>query len=125
MGTKLNGRPARPVPGMGCEVGSHRGLAGHVLLTYPTGGRLLASAGHWVELSRLDVTEEQLLQAAASFGVAFSGEAQASMASCNTPAERQQTIQALSSQMICQSSPCTSSLPPSRVPAPATVPMAQ
>jgi len=108
--TKLNGQPTSPVPGEGCEVGGHRGLAGHVLLTYPSGGQLLVSAGHWVELSRLDVTEENLLQAAASFGAVFQGEIQASMASCSSAAERQRTVQAYSCQMVQQSSPCTYSI---------------
>merc|ERR1712023_601956 len=30
--TEFNNAPTRPVAGEGCEVGSHRGLAGHVLL---------------------------------------------------------------------------------------------
>lgn len=109
--TELEGKPARPVPGEGCEVGSHQGLAGHVLLTYPSGGQLLASAGHWVELSRLDVTETNLLQAAAAFGTTFQGEIQSSMAACSSSGERQRTIQAYSSQMVQQCTPCSYSLP--------------
>lgn len=109
--TELDGRDACPAPGEGCEVSAHRGWAGHVLLTYPSGGQLLASAGHWVELSRLDVTEANLLQAASAFGAAFSGEVISSMAMCSTPQERQQTVQAYSSQMIQQCIPCSYSAP--------------
>lgn len=122
---QLDGQPACPVPGEGCEVGAHRGLAGHALLTYPSGGRLLASAGHWVELSRLDVTEANLLQVAASYGAAFQGEVQASMAACSSAGERQKTLQTYSCQMVQQSAPCSysmSSMPPSRArPGPQTL----
>lgn len=45
-----------------CEAGGHQGVAGHVLVRYPSGGALLASAGHWIELVRLDVSEARLLE---------------------------------------------------------------
>jgi hypothetical protein len=116
--TELGGRPACPVPGEGCEAGGHRGFAGHALLTYPSGGRLLASAGHWVELSRLDVNEANFLQAAASYGATFQGEVQASMASCTNAAERKQTMQTYSCQMVQQSAPCSYSMNSAISPAP-------
>jgi len=105
--TELDGQIAQPGPGLSCEVGRHSGSAGHVLLTYPSGGQLLASAGHWVELSRLDVTEAHLMEVAASFGAAFQGQVQASMSACNSKAERKQAVQTLSSQMVQQSPPCS------------------
>jgi len=40
------------------------GSAGHVLLEYKSGGKLLTSATHWIELQKLDVSEAALLQAA-------------------------------------------------------------
>lgn len=117
--TEFGGTSARPARGEGCEAGGHRGLAGHVLLTYPSGGKLLVSAGHWIELSRLDVSEETFLKAAAGFGEAFSNEVVTSMAACSTAAERNQTVQAYSSQMIQQCSPCSYSMPPQPRSAPA------
>jgi hypothetical protein len=36
--------------------------AGHVILHYPSGGKLLCAMTHWVELQKLDVNEERLLQ---------------------------------------------------------------
>lgn len=39
-----------------CEVGTHKGSAGHVILTYPKGGKILTSMGHWIELMKLDTT---------------------------------------------------------------------
>ena len=38
--------------------------SGHVLLTYPTGGQLLTSCGHWIELSKLDVSLDNLFKVA-------------------------------------------------------------
>jgi len=32
------------------------GAAGHVLLTYPTGGKILTSMGHWIELMKVDTS---------------------------------------------------------------------
>eukprot|EP00930_Biecheleria_cincta_P080965 TRINITY_DN694_c0_g1_i2.p1 TRINITY_DN694_c0_g1~~TRINITY_DN694_c0_g1_i2.p1 ORF type:complete len:624 (-),score=91.78 TRINITY_DN694_c0_g1_i2:199-2070(-) len=111
--SQTNGQPVdAPVSQHSCEVGGHRGWAGHVLLSYPSGGRLIASAGHWVELTHLDVNEADLLRAAASYGAAFSNEVRASMSSCVSDADRQRTIQTYSSQMVQQSSPACYSLPP-------------
>merc|ERR1711988_425278 len=45
---------------MRCEVKNVYGAAGHVLLTYPSGGTMLVSAGHWLELMQLDVSVESL-----------------------------------------------------------------
>ena len=54
--------------------GERRGIAGHVLLRYPSGGRLLASCPHWIELSKLDVSAEQLLVVATQrYGAAYAG----------------------------------------------------
>jgi hypothetical protein len=53
---------------MMCSVGSGDkakiGLAGHVALTYASGGQLVTSMGHWIELSRINTSEEELLNAA-------------------------------------------------------------
>jgi hypothetical protein len=106
--SKISGqRVGAQAPGQMCEAGGHQGLAGHVMLTFPSGGRLLASAGHWIELSRLDVNEADLIQAAASYGAAFQSEVQTSIAACKTNEERQRSIQAYSTQMIHQSAPCS------------------
>jgi len=114
--TELDDQPARPMKGQSCKVGDHRGLAGHVLLTYPSGGQLLASAGHWVELSRLDVKETDLLEVAASYGTACHREVQESMSACKSAAERRQVVQSYSSQIVQQSTPCCHSrvAPPKR-----------
>jgi len=97
----------RVSPGMMCTVDSHQGVAGHVLLKYPSGGRLLASAGHWMELSKLDVSEKNLMQAAAFYGQGFEQEVKMAMGRCSTDAERKQTRSAYSCQMVQQSAPCS------------------
>jgi len=42
------------------EVDGKKGTIGHVMVTYKSGGIMILSAGHWVELSRLDVNFENL-----------------------------------------------------------------
>mmetsp|Transcript_120444 Transcript_120444/g.209036 ORF Transcript_120444/g.209036 Transcript_120444/m.209036 type:complete len:599 (+) Transcript_120444:61-1857(+) len=44
--------------------GSKRGAAGHVILTYPEGGQLVTSMGHWIELTRVDTSLESVLRCA-------------------------------------------------------------
>merc|ERR1712226_1561773 len=91
-----------------CEAGGCRGAAGHVLLRYPSGGLLLVSAGHWIELVQLDgVTEEKLLQtAAAQYGSDYAASWSAQMMSAPSQEARSQMCQAFSMQMVQQSSPC-------------------
>merc|ERR1712187_613263 len=92
-----------------CEVGGHRGAAGHVILRYPSGGSLLVSAGHWVELSHIGVTEDRLLEvAAASYGQAYSEQVRNQFASCTTQVERTNLVQSVASQYVMQSPACTS-----------------
>jgi hypothetical protein len=45
-------------------VGEYNGSAGHVLLTYPSGGMILTSMGHWVELMKIDTTAEKVFEVA-------------------------------------------------------------
>jgi hypothetical protein len=46
------------------KVGRYEGAAGHVLLTYSSGGMILTSMGHWIELMRIDTSVEKLLEVA-------------------------------------------------------------
>ena len=41
-----------------CKIVKHKGIAGHVLLKYPSGGQILTSCGHWIELVKLDVSKK-------------------------------------------------------------------
>jgi hypothetical protein len=38
------------------KIDRDQGSAGHVLLTYPTGGKILTSMGHWIELMKIDTS---------------------------------------------------------------------
>ena len=39
-----------------CVISETEGTAGHVLLSYKSGGKILTSMGHWVELMRIDTS---------------------------------------------------------------------
>lgn len=47
-----------------CEIDKHKGTAGHVTLTFPSGGVILTSMGHWAELMKIDTSEKKLFQVA-------------------------------------------------------------
>ena len=47
-----------------CKIGSNVGLAGHVLLSYPKGGKILTSMGHWIELMKIDSSSQKLFETA-------------------------------------------------------------
>jgi len=53
------------------ELGDHRGLPSHVALHYSNGGILLVSSGHWIELSKLDVSEAAFHQIAMGYGSGY------------------------------------------------------
>jgi hypothetical protein len=57
------------------------GAAGHVMLSFPGGGKILTSCGHWVELVKLDVSEEAMLRVAQGYGGEFYSEMQEDMVS--------------------------------------------
>ncbi len=38
------------------EIKGSSGTAGHILLTYPSGGKILTSMTHWAELVKVDTT---------------------------------------------------------------------
>jgi len=88
-----------------CAVGSHRGAAGHVRLTFPNGGAMLLSCGHWVELVKLDVTAERLVEVAErAYGAVRSRQMAQEMADA-APAERAQLVQDYAKQIVNQNSP--------------------
>ena len=58
-----------------CKIGEFEGNAGHVLLTYPSGGMILTSMGHWIELMKVDTSAEKVFQVAEQeFGYAKAAE---------------------------------------------------
>jgi hypothetical protein len=67
------------------KVGEHVGTACHVLLTYPSGGMILTSMGHWIELMKVDTSEKKLFEVAEqNFGVAYAQQMKMEYASLDT-----------------------------------------
>lgn len=90
-----------------CTAGGSCGVAGHVLLTYPSGGRLLTSMGHWIELTKLHgCTEESVLQAAERRGAAYSRAIREELDSCATQSERDRALQRCGAQLVQNAAPC-------------------
>jgi len=90
-----------------CVVGDHKGAAGHVMLHYATGGKLLVSAGHWIELARLDVSSESLLRVAESnYGAEMKSQISCELSSARSGVEREQVVQRYAAQFVQQSAPC-------------------
>jgi len=54
---------------MKCCIGSgeteKRGAAGHITLTYASGGQIVTSMGHWIELTRIDTALDTVMRVAA------------------------------------------------------------
>merc|ERR1712232_1332009 len=96
---------------MKCAVGEgdnrRSGAAGHVTLTYKEGGQLVASNGHWIELTRIDVSLEAVERAAAKhFGSNELRSFEADYACAATAADRESAMQSRAEKMVSQSAPC-------------------
>ena len=62
------------------RVGEHVGLAGHAIVDFPGGGRLLTACPHWVELSQLEAEEQTVLTVGVAedrYGKAFADDLRA------------------------------------------------
>merc|ERR1712151_426598 len=95
---------------MKCSVGNgtnqKRGAAGHVVLTYKSGGQLVTSMGHWIELSRIDTSLDAVMRAAAhNFGAAEVADFQREYAAQTTEAERYECVQKRSKALVSKSMP--------------------
>ena len=88
------------------SIAGQKGLAGHCLLTYPTGGTLLTSCGHWIELVKVDTSIERLVTVASDYGAAFSAQVAQDYAQCADAPSREACIQRYSAQMVQSSTPC-------------------
>lgn len=96
-------------PDMLCSTGSgdseRRGLAGHVSLTYKEGGgQLITSNGHWIELTRVDVTQDSVQRVAAKhFGAAEVGSFEDEINGLSSETERAECTQKRAHKLIKQS----------------------
>jgi hypothetical protein len=84
-------------------VGDHQGTVGHAMLHYPSGGILLCSSGHWIELQRIDVSQEAFLSVVASqYGESARCQMEAEINASPTPSAQ---LQKMSQDYVRQSSP--------------------
>ena len=71
------------------EVGAYSGSCGHVMLTYRSGGVLLVSATHWIELTNVNANEAQVAQVLLQQqGQVAVDEFNAQLANCKSAEER-------------------------------------
>lgn len=84
------GDNVKSVRGIPAKIGDHIGTIGHAVLTYPTGGQLVASSGHWFELSRIDVASvDTVIKVGRSkYGDEYATAVETDLASCKTDEER-------------------------------------
>lgn len=88
-------------------IGDNKGTVGHAVLKYSAGGRIVTSAGHWMELSKIDVTEDGVLRTLAlQYGEAECSAFQAQLSSCTSEIEKDSFIQSASKMMVMKSAPC-------------------
>lgn len=89
-----------------CQAGKHKGAAGHVMLTYPSGGKLLTSAGHWIELQNLDTSLESLLATTERrYGAVERARMQSELGSMSLM-QQQAQVQEYSRKCVQTSAPC-------------------
>ena len=71
------------------------------LLRYPSGGQILTSSGHWIELASLDVNFERLQEVAQkNFSSSYYNEMQSDIQSASTQQERKQKVQTWANKMV-------------------------
>jgi len=105
-GDGLSGCRAENMCSIGVGAGLRRGLAGHVTLTYASGGQLVTSMGHWIELTRINTTLESVLRVAAhEFGTEECDSLRQEYASKTTDAERYECVQKRAHSMVQKSVP--------------------
>lgn len=91
---------------VGPDAAEKTGAAGHVTLTYASGGQLVTSMGHWEELSRLDISQDAVRQVAEThYGVEERQQYESEMNSYVTDCEKMECAQRWSKQMVQKSVP--------------------
>lgn len=91
------------------SIGEHRGSAGHVLLKYSSGGTMLLSKGHWIELVKLDTSVEDVIRVArANYGDAFAGQLEVE---CNSGSlqEQAEAVQTWAKRIVQSNAPTKAS----------------
>lgn len=96
--------------GMQCSIGEgenvKKGIAGHVTLTYPSGGQLVTSMGHWIELTRVNTSLESVLSTAGrNFGATEADDFMRELSCLNSDSERNDCVQRRAQKLVLQSIP--------------------
>ena len=93
-------------PSLKWEINKNEGVCGHVLIKYPTGGKLLTSCGHWIELVKLHVSEDTLFKVAREgYGAAYCQRVKVELDNCSSKAERKQVCQKQAARMVQSAAP--------------------
>jgi hypothetical protein len=95
---------------MKCSIGEgesmKKGVAGHVTLTYPSGGQLVTSMGHWIELTRINTSLESVLRTAGhNFGAEEADDLMMEYDECNSDSARMECVQKRAHKLVQQSVP--------------------
>jgi hypothetical protein len=99
----------RPVTEGRLSVDRHRGHAGHVLLTYnnEAKGKLLVSAGHWIELSQMGAETERVFSAMREqYGADYEQQLRQDYESAGSEEARSSLVQKNCRQLVQSSAPC-------------------
>jgi hypothetical protein len=92
------------------EIENNKGSVGHVIVRYKTGGKMLLSAGHWIELNKLDVNFEQLtVVAKENWGNEYDDEINDINSGKWNECEKKEKVNNLAKKFVQQSAPCKES----------------
>ena len=90
-----------------CEIAAKRGSIGHVMLKYKSGGVMLLSAGHWIEMSKFDVDVGNLEKVVQDFGGDYQNQWNNINSNVNyNESQKYSMMQNMANDMIQQSAPC-------------------
>ena len=90
-----------------CKIKGELGTAGHVLLTYKSGGKILTSMTHWIELSKIENVEPEKVfeRAEKEYGVQYTTNVKKNYKAME-PVRQEAYIQKEAINMIQNQSPC-------------------
>jgi len=108
--TDVDGSLRHVQEGIQCSIGEgddmKKGIAGHVTLTYPSGGQLVTSMGHWIELTRINTSLESVLRTAGhNFGAEEADDFRREYALMDSDSARYECVQKRAQKLVHQSMP--------------------
>ena len=90
-----------------CEIKDvkRKGTVGHAMVKYKSGGLMLVSAGHWIELSHLNVNEDSMEKVSKEFGALYVNEFENIKKSNVSQEMKQQQYNAMASNWVQRNAP--------------------